>query len=287
MNISVIIPNYNGEKYLKVCLDSLSRQTFDAFEIVVVDNGSSDNSNEMIRSQYKNVRLIELDRNYGFPKAVNIGIKNTSGRYFVLLNNDTEVEPEWLQKLVDCISIDNSIFSCSSNMIRFDERDTVDDAGDGYTILGWAYKTGDGDKRTRHKKNKYIFSSCAGAAIYNRSAIEKIGCFDEEFFAYMEDVDLGYRARIHGYRNVFCSDAVVYHIGSATSGSRFNSFKVRLAARNNIYVAYKNMPALQLLLNFPFLLLGFMRKYLFFKKLGFDKEYAEGLHEGLNTLKNI
>jgi GT2 family glycosyltransferase len=287
MTISVIIPNYNGAEYLKVCLDSLSRQTFSAFDIVVVDNGSSDDSCKMLNDFYKNVKLVELDKNYGFPTAVNVGIKSSTGSYFVLLNNDTEVEADWLQKLYDCISKDNRIFSCSSKMVRYNERNKIDDAGDGYTILGWAYKTGDGEDREKYSRNKNIFSSCAGAAIYNRDSFEKTGYFDENFFAYMEDVDIGYRAKIYGYKNLFCSDAVVYHIGSATSGSKFNSFKVKLAARNNIFVVYKNMPILQLLINLPFLCLGFLRKYLFFIKLGYGKEYAEGLNEGLNTLKNI
>lgn len=287
MNVSVIIPNYNGAKYLKVCLDSLSRQTFAAFDIVVVDNGSTDGSCKMVSSCYKNVKLIELDKNYGFPTAVNVGIKSSTASFFVLLNNDTEVEPDWLQKLYDCISKDNKVFSCSSKMVRYNERDIIDDAGDGFTILGWAYKTGDGQKKVKYSKDTNIFSSCAGAAIYNRVIVEMIGLFDENFFAYMEDVDISYRAKIYGYKNIFCSDAIVYHVGSATSGSKYNSFKVRLAARNNIYVVYKNMPILQLLLNSPFLLLGFTIKYIFFSKLGFGKEYREGIKEAFSNLNNI
>lgn len=288
MRASVIIPNYNGAKYLKVCLDSLSRQTFRAFEIIVIDNGSTDGSCKLLEREFSGVKLIKLDKNYGFSRAVNEGIKSCSGEYVVLLNNDVEVEPDWLSELASCIEHDEKVFSCSSKMVRFSERDKIDDAGDMYTILGWAYKRGDGKNISLYSKNEEVFSSCAGAAIYRKSMLdETVGCFDERFFAYMEDVDLSYRAKIHGYKNVFCSDAVVYHIGSATSGSKYNSFKVKLAARNNVYVVYKNMPLLQLLFNIPFLLLGFVVKYIFFSRLGFGTEYRSSLREALVDLKDI
>lgn len=287
MNISVIIPNYNGAKYLKVCLDSLSRQTFAAFDIIVVDNGSTDNSCDILENEYNNVVLIRLDRNYGFSKAVNEGIKACKSEYVVLLNNDVEVNPDWLSSLVNCIEQDENIFSCSSKMVRYNDRSRLDDAGDEYNILGWAYKRGDGKSIDRYSSDTKVFSSCAGAAIYRKKVIDKIGFFDEKFFAYMEDVDISYRAKINGYKNVFCSDAVIYHIGSATTGSKYNSFKVKLAARNNIYVIYKNMPILQIILNSPFLLVGFIIKYIFFWKLGFGMEYREGIREAFSNLKNI
>jgi len=287
MKVSVIIPNYNGAKYLKVCLDSLSRQTFAAFDIIVVDNGSIDDSCEYLEREYKSVRLIRLDKNYGFSKAVNEGIKVCDSDFVVLLNNDVEVDTDWLQSLMNCIGKDESIFSCSSKMIRYNDREKIDDAGDEYNILGWAYKRGDGKSISKFAQNDEIFSSCGGAAIYRKSVLEQIGYFDENFFAYMEDVDISYRAKIHGHKNIYCSDAVVYHIGSATSGSKYNSFKVKLAARNNVYVAYKNMPILQLLLNSPFMLLGFTIKYIFFCKLGFGREYRAGIREAFSNLKNV
>ena len=114
---------------------------------------------------------------------------------------------------------------------------------------------------------------------------ETIGYFDEMHFAYLEDIDVGYRAKIYGYKNVYCPSAMVYHVGSGTSGSRYNSFKVRLAARNNIYLNYKNMPWPQLLLNALPLGLGILVKYGFFKKIGFGKDYLEGLKEGIRTAK--
>ena len=285
--ITIVIPNYNGMKFIKGCLDSLENQSFKNFELIIVDNATQDGSNEFIVKNYPDVRFIALEQNYGFSRAVNEGMRACDSDYVVLLNNDTEVEPEWLSNLGRCISNDANVFSCSSKMIQYHDRTKIDDAGDEYNILGWAYKRGDGRSKEEYNINSGIFSSCAGAAIYRRSVFDEIGYFDENFFAYMEDVDISYRAKIHGYRNVYCSDAIVYHIGSATSGSKYNSFKIKLAARNNIYVAYKNMPWLQLVINCPFLLVGFAVKYIFFSRKGFSKEYKEGISEAFKNLKNI
>ena len=138
----------------------------------------------------------------------------------------------------------------------------------------------------KYGRSRRVFSACAGAAIYRREVFEQIGYFDEMHFAYLEDLDVGYRARIYGYDNVYCPAAVVYHVGSGTSGSKYNPFKVRLAARNSVYLNYKNMPVLQLALNAAPLALGMAVKRGFFKKIGFEKEYMEGLKEGFSTVKN-
>jgi len=287
MQVSIIIPNYNGLKYLRNCLDSLFRQTFRSYEVIIVDNCSTDESCNYIVSNYPNISLIKLDKNYGFSKAVNEGIKVAKGKYIVLLNNDTEVEKDWLQNLICCIEKDSNIFSCCSKMLRYEDRKIIDDAGDEYTILGWADKRGDGFPSDRYNISEEVFSSCAGAAIYRKKILDKIGFFDENFFAYMEDVDISYRAKIYGYKNMYCSDAIVYHIGSATSGSKYNSFKVSLAARNNVYVVYKNMPIIQLLLNLPFITIGHLIKFIFFIFKGFGKDYLIGLKEGIITLRYI
>lgn len=287
MNVSVIIPNYNGAKYIQECLHSLYNQTYKHFEVIIIDNASSDESCELIEKKYQDVKLIKNNKNYGFSIAVNQGIKEAKGEYVVLLNNDTVAEPEWLESLVKCIEEDSKIFSVCSKMIRYNEKEKIDDAGDYYTILGWAWKRGDGQSTEKYGKNQNVFSSCAGAAIYRKKIFEEISYFDENFFAYLEDVDISYRAKIHGYKNIYCSDAKIYHIGSATTGSKYNSFKVKLASRNNIYVPYKNMPLFQLILNLPFLFVGFIIKYIFFIKKGYGKEYREGMIEGIKTLHKI
>ncbi len=282
---TIIIPNYNGITYLPVCLDALRRQTVQAFDIIVVDNASVDGSQALLSRDYPEVKLLTLPENQGFCGAVNAGIRASATPYVILLNNDTEAAPGFVQGLITAIEKDSRRFSCSAKMLQFYHRDKIDDAGNYYSALGWAYARGKGRPQEKYSKEKNIFSSCGGAAIYRRKILEEIGYFDEVHFAYLEDLDLGYRARIQGYENVFVPEALVYHIGSGTTGSRYNPFKVRCSARNNIYLLYKNMPLFQLLLNAPFLAAGFLIKYLFFLKKGFGKEYVSGLKEGFKICK--
>ena len=148
-----------------------------------------------------------------------------------------------------------------------------------YSVLGWAYQRGVGRSSKGYNREREVFSACAGAAIYRRAVFEQIGYFDEMHFAYLEDIDVCYRAKIFGWHNRYCPTAVVYHVGSGTSGSKYNAFKVRLAARNNVYLNYKNMPLFQLLVNFLPITMGIIVKYGFFQKLGFGKEYLDGVKE--------
>lgn len=283
MKVSIIIPNYNGAKFIKDCMDSLANQTYKDFEIIVVDNNSQDNSVEYIKNNYPMVNLISLNENFGFSTAVNAGIKASNGEYVLLLNNDTKAFPDFIECLVKEIEKKPDAFSIASKMIQMYNPSLLDSAGDLYTVVGWGINRGVGRSKDLFKRPSKIFSSCAGAAIYRKSVFEKIGMFDEIHFAYLEDIDVGYRAKIYGYKNYYCPKAKIYHVGSGTSGSKYNSFKVKLAARNNIYLIYKNMPTWQLILNAPPLLLGFITKYFFFKKKGFGKDYIDALKEGFNT----
>lgn len=287
MKVSIVIPNYNGEKILENCLESVLKQSFIDYEIIIIDNYSKDNSVEIIEKKYKDIKLIKNNKNLGFAAAVNQGISASDSKYVVLLNNDTEVDEYWLEALYKTIISDNKIFSVSSKMIRYFDRDKIDDAGDEYTILGWAYKRGDGAHTNKYNKNANIFSSCGGAAIYNKDILDEIGYFDEGFFAYLEDIDLSFRAKIFGYKNIFCSEANVFHMVSASSGSRHNAFKVKLAARNNLYVIMKNMPFIMKFINLPFLLAGMFIKYIFFKKKDLHKEYLEGIKEALSKRNQV
>ena len=279
--VTVIIPNYNGLKFMEPCFEALDRQTTDDYQVLVVDNGSTDGSVEWLKE--REIPSIFLDKNTGFCGAVNIGLKAAETPYVILLNNDTEVCEDFVAQMLRAIEKSPSIFSVSCKMIQLYQKDLMDDAGDMYTVLGWAYQRGVGQSAAGYNKEREIFSACAAAAIYRREVFETIGYFDEMHFAYLEDIDVGYRAKIAGYHNRYCPDAVVYHAGSGTSGSKYNSFKVKLAARNNIYLNYKNMPALQLLVNLLPILVGIALKYGFFKKRGFEKDYVDGLMEGLKT----
>ena len=262
--VSVVIPNYNGIEYIKTCLDALQRQTYGKVPIVLVDNGSTDGSRELVETSYPQVKVIVFPENTGFCHAVNVGILETNSPYVILLNNDTEVAPDFVEKLLSGIKKRKKAFSCAAKMIQFRNRTLLDDAGNYYNAFGWAFARGKGKPVTLYEKPEKIFASCAGAAIYRRAVLDKIGLFDEEHFAYLEDIDIGYRARIYGYQNWYLPDAKVYHIGSGTSGSRYNLFKIRYSSRNNIYMIYKNMPFGQILLNFPFCFVDFWQKRCFF-----------------------
>ena len=228
---------------------------------------------------------IFLKENTGFSGAVNAGIRASRTPYVILLNNDTEAEPDYIEELVKAIEQSPRIFSVSPRMIQMHRRERMDDGGDMYSIMGWAYQRGVGQEIERYERPCHIFSACAGAAIYRREIFEEIGYFDEMHFAYLEDIDVGYRAKIAGYYNRYCPSAKVFHVGSGTSGSKYNSFKVKLAARNNVYLNYKNMPAPQLLVNSLPIVAGIAGKYFFFKKLGFEKDYVAGVLEGIKTVK--
>ena len=286
MKVTIVIPNYNGKHFMEPCLSSLSEQTYKNFHILVVDNASSDGSIEYMEENYPDIELIKLQKNFGFSKAVNIGIQHSRTPYVILLNNDTTVDTRYVEEMVKAIEKSPKIFSVSSKMIQMYHPELIDSAGDLYTLLGWGVCRGCGRPVSNYQKYDEIFTACAGAAIYRRSVFDEIGYFDENHFAYLEDIDIGYRARIYGYYNMYCPTALVYHVGSGTSGSKYNSFKVKLAARNNLYLNYKNMPALQLVLNFIPLAIGYFVKYLFFCKIGFGKDYKEGFIEGLQTAKH-
>ncbi|MBS6064158.1 glycosyltransferase family 2 protein [Criibacterium bergeronii] len=286
--VTLVIPNYNGIHFLKDCIDSLYENAGLPFDLIIIDNASTDGDYSFVNN-YKNATFIKNQQNYGFAKAVNQGIKLAKTDYVVLLNNDTIVLKDYLKHFVNAIEQDSKIFSVSCLMICNYDRTLVDTAGDSYSLFGWAYKRCDGQKITDDKVNKRanIFSSCGGSVIYRRKIFDEIGYFDENFFAYLEDIDVSYRALIHGYRNIYTPNARVYHIGSCTTGGKYNSFKVKISSRNNVYLPYKNMPLLQLIINLPFLFIGFFVKYIFYVKKGYAKEYTSGIKEGLSSLYKI
>ena len=278
MKSTIVIPNYNGMKYIQKCLESVEKNV--TCEIIIVDNASTDGSREWITSHFPHIKLICNEQNEGFCKAVNQGILEATTEYVILLNNDTEVDVHFVEELERVLDNNPGLFSASAKMIALHEQDKMDDAGDFYCALGWAFARGKGKHPSCYEKNYPVFASCGGAAIYRREVFDEIGLFDENHFAYLEDMDIGYRAKIYGYQNMFAADAIVYHAGSATSGSRYNAFKTRLASRNSVYLVHKNMPLLQLFINLPLLLLGYLVKTLFFIKKGMGKEYVTGVMNG-------
>lgn len=278
---TIIIPNYNGIKYIENCLASLAGEPAC---VIVVDNGSADGSREIVEEKFPSVRLLALDQNHGFCAAVNKGIresKKDNTAYVILLNNDTVVEPGFVRALEKALDGDEKAFSGAARMVNLYHPELIDDAGDYYCALGWAFAAGKDKRAADYGKPREIFSACGGACICCRSILDRIGLLDENHFAYLEDVDLGYRAKIYGYRNLYVPEAVVRHAGSGVSGSRHNAFKVRLSAKNSVYLIGKNMPLLQIVLNLPFLLVGFLIKTLYFLKKKLGKSWLLGTVEGL------
>ncbi len=277
--VTVIIPNLNGKNFLGPCLDSLRGQTMRDFSVILVDNGSEDGSPEFVEKNYPEVTVLRLEKNFGFCRAANEGIRHSETPYVILLNNDTVCDTAFVEELVRGIERTNA-FSCAAKMVQMKDSSLMEDAGDYYCALGWAYALGHGKPAEKYDRERKIFASCAAAAIYRKDILTEIGAFDEAQFAYLEDIDVAYRARIDGYKNYYEPAAVVRHVGSGTSGSRHNEFKTRYSAQNNLYVIYKNMPWLQILLNSPFLLAGFLIKMVYFACQGQFREYCKGIGAG-------
>ena len=249
--VSVIIPNWNGRDLLGPCLESLYRQDFDDFETILVDNGSNDGSISFVQKNFPQVEIIRFTENRGFSAAVNAGIIASKSYYVALLNNDTEVESAWLKELVAALEANPDVGSVASKLLFFADRKTVNSAGDEFSFFGIAYQRrltrGDSDL---FNESTYVFSACAAAALYRKQLFEKIGLFDEAFFAYHEDVDIGFRAQLAGYRCLYVPKAIVYHKYHATS-SRVSSLRLYLIERNKYFVLIKNLPTRLLLLCLP------------------------------------
>lgn len=253
--MTVIIPNWNGKYLLEPCLESLYRQEFEDFETIVVDNGSADDSVSFIEKHFPQVRVIRFESNTGFSRAVNAGIAAADSPYVALLNNDTVVDPLWLKELLGALQADPRAGSAASKILFFSDPTSVNSAGDEFSWFGVAYQ-----RRLRHgdadlfDEPRYVFSACAAAALYRRELFEEIGLFDESFFAYHEDVDLGFRAQLAGYRCLFMPKAIVYHKHQKTS-SRIPRLLVYLNQRNKYFVLIKNFPTKLFLLCLPMIAL--------------------------------
>ena len=281
MKSTIVIPNYNGMVYLEKCLSSIVEDVKShPARILVVDNGSADGSCELAEGT-AGVEVVRMGENTGFCRAVNAGIQASDTPYVILLNNDLTIESGFIKAMEAALDNDPKAFSAGAQMRMMKAPDRMDNAGDYYCALGWAYDYGKGKKVSgKYLKPRRIFAACGGAAIYRRSIMDRIGLFDEKHFAYLEDVDIGYRARIYGYHNLYEPKALAYHAGSSVSGSKYNAFKTNLSSANSIYLIKKNMPPLQILINLPFLLAGFTVKTAFFIRKGFGGIYLKGLLRG-------
>jgi GT2 family glycosyltransferase len=238
--LSIIIPHYNGAHHLPPCFNALRRQTYPYLEIILVDNGSTDESVALTRRDFPEVKIIELGQNLGYTGAVNRGIQQATGEVIVSLNNDTEAAPGWAQALVDTLEAYPEAGIVASKMLLFDERDRIHSAGDGFGVNGLPINRGVWQKdEGQFDKEIYVFGGCGGAVAYRRKMLEEIGLLDEDFFMYLEDVDLNWRAQLAGYRAVFAPQAVVYHRLSASGGGIIASY---YTGRNTIFMLAKDLP---------------------------------------------
>jgi GT2 family glycosyltransferase len=242
--ISIVIPNWNGKRFLAGCLDAIRRQSYPRIETIIVDNGSTDGSLELIAEKYPEVRLVAFQTNTGFSPAVNAGIRAAAGRYVALLNNDTVVEPLWVEELVKALDRHPEVGSVGCKMLRSDDPAVLDGVGDSYPRGGLPGRIGNGERDEGHfDEPRYILGACAGAAMYRRELFDEVGMFDDDYFAYLEDIDLALRAQSAGYKCLYVPTARVCHVGCGTTGSGFSPMVVKLTSQNNFNTIVKNIPA--------------------------------------------
>lgn len=250
MKISVIILSWNGREMTAKCLDSLRKQTWRDYETIVVDNGSKDGSVEMLErdyTDYPNLTVLSQARNMGFDEGCNIGIRAAKGEFIAVLNNDAAPEPDWLERLA-AVMVDNpKVAVCQPKVLQIPKTTDgylIDTTGDFYHIWGMPHPRGrDEVDRGQYDKPEEIFAANAAAALFRKAVFDKIGWFDKEFFAYYEDVDISFRARLAGFIVWYEPKAVVYHlVGGSSGGKVSNPFTRYLMPKNLWYLYLRNMP---------------------------------------------
>jgi GT2 family glycosyltransferase len=238
---SIVIPTYNGMAHLPVCLAAVRAQTYQPFETILVDNASTDETLAYVRREFPDVRIVPLKENCVFAGAVNEGIRAAQGEVIVLLNNDTEAEPAWLAELMAALQSDPQAGMAASKMRLFDRRAILHNAGDAFRRDGMPVNRGVWQNdQGQFDADRYVFAPCGGAGAYRKEMLDAIGLMDEELVAYCEDVDIGWRAQLAGWRCVYAPRAIVYHKLSATGGGKLSSYYV---GRNVLWVIAKNFPS--------------------------------------------
>ncbi len=299
--LTVIVPTWNGEQLLRTCLLSLQLQTVSC-SVLVVDNGSTDSTLELVCSEFPEVDYLPLERNFGFAKAVNLGIQRARSEFVALLNNDTEVNPHWVEAGLKAFERHPDYWFFASKMLDFRRRDTVDSAGDCYGRTGLPRKRGLGEPANQFTQTAPVMGASAGAAFYRKDLFERIGLFDEGFFLYLEDVDLSLRAQFSSLPCLYLPEAIVYHVEAASDPDRSNSNPISPSAKgaetrtaesartyysqNRVFWITRNrwqlMITYQLLRNAPWLVLGWARSALFhLLKAGFFGAFLKGLVAGI------
>jgi len=279
--VSIVIVNYNGEKFLAPCLSSVLAQTRQFDEIILIDNASKDASLELVKHRFPQVKVVKIEKNVGYAEGCNRGIGASSGDLVAVLNNDAVLDPCWLEKLLEH---DQEPWSFWASLIVFaSEPYRIDSAGDAMAVVGAGFKIGHLQGTAGRTEPREVFGPCAAAALYRRSMLEATGGFDSDFFLIYEDADLNFRARLLGHRCLFVPGAIAYHHVNSSIGS-FSQTYVFFGHRNSEYVFWKSMPLALLLLYLPERLLFDLGSFLFFSLKGRSGPF---LRAKLDFLRNF
>lgn len=252
IDVTVVIVNFNGGTMIVECLQALRRQTFTSFATIVVDNHSSDHSPERVAAEFPEVTLYRLETNTGFAAANNWALQHAPARkWTVLLNPDAFARPDWLACLLHAANGNPEFDNFGSRLCSDSAGMVIDGIGDTYHVSGLVWREAHGcHTAERHRLQREIFSPCAAAAMYRTRSLVDAGCFDEDLFCYVEDVDLGFRLRLGGHRSLYVPDAIVHHLGSGVVGVH-SDFQIYHGHRNLVWVYIKNMPGILFWLFLP------------------------------------
>jgi len=249
--VSVVVVVYESGPTLAECLAALGAQSFTGYELILVDNASSDRSAQAAAKADPDVLLIENATNLGFAAAVNQAARVARGQWLVLLNPDAYARPDWLEQLMAAAEANPAVHSFTSRQLKADDATTLDGLGDVMSIVGFPFRGGYTQPNPGRLEPGWVFSACGGAMMVDRALFLSVGGFDERLFCYCEDVDLGYRLRLIGEPTLLVPDAVVRHVGSASSGGRRSDFAVFHGTRNRFWVFVKDTPPVLFWLTLP------------------------------------
>lgn len=282
-----IIVNWNGLAYVERCLTAIRQQTFTDYEVIVIDNGSTDDSPRLIADKFPTLQLLKQQSNLGFAAANNIGAQHAQGTWLALVNNDVFLAPDWLQSMHDATQAHVGCAAFGSCQLQDNNPEYLDGAGDVYHCSGIAWRAGYGQRLgPPWDQEREIFAPCAAAALYKKEAFLACGGFDESYFCYFEDVDLGFRLRLSGYQAYYIPTAKARHLGSASQG-KTSDFARYHGHRNMVWTYFKNMPAPLLIAYLPLHLALNLASLLYFIMQGQGKVVWRAKTDALRFLPEI
>lgn len=239
--VSVVVLNWNGSQVVERCLHSLHEQTYHPLEVIVVDNASTDGSEDLVKKKFPWVKLIVNDKNLGFGGGNNVGIRASHGQYILILNNDARLDPDCIKELKKSLEKDKQYGACASKILLDDNGTLLDAAGITIYKDGLSIGRGRLECADQYHAEEEVFFASGCACLFRKEMLDDIGLFDEEFFAYADDTDMGWRARLAGWKCIYNPKAVVYHLHSAST-SAYSPLKAFLVERNRMWVAMKYFP---------------------------------------------